>query len=83
MTYYPSINERLKTLLTEMDGCASCGGMGVGDGGFSSDSPAEGPTAGYDPVMGKVKRRRKKRSGVNEGKKPLPDFKMILKDYRK
>ena len=54
--------------------------MSVGDGGFTGDADAEGPVAGYDPVMGgKVKRRKKKRTGVNEGKKPLPDFKMMLK----
>ena len=27
--------------------------------GFSSAAKAEGPTAGFDPVMGKVKRRKK------------------------
>ena len=54
--------------------------MSVGDGGFTGDADPEGPMAGYDPVMGgRVKRRKKKRTGVNEGKKPLPDFKMMLK----
>ena len=79
--YLPSIKERLDNLIQEMDGCASCGGgMSAGDGGFSGDADSEGPVAGYDPVMGgKVNRRKKKREGVNEGKKPLPDFKMILK----
>ena len=59
--YLPSIKERLDNLVQEMDGCASCG-MTVGDGGFTSDSPAEGPTAGYDPVMGSKVKRRKKQS---------------------
>ena len=45
-----------------MDGCASCGGgMSVGDGGFTGDADAEGPVAGYDPVMGKIDKIRKKR----------------------
>ena len=77
--YLPSIQERLDNLIAEMDGCASCG-MTAGDGGFTGDADPEGPVAGYDPVMGsKVRRRKKKRTGVNEGKKPLPDFKMMLK----
>ena len=36
-----------------------CGGaptMSVGDAGFQGASPAAGPTAGYDPVMGKKKK---------------------------
>ena len=54
--------------------------MSVGDGGFGGGADSSGPVAGFDPVMGdKVKRRKKKRTGVNEGKKPLPDFKMMLK----
>ena len=53
--------------------------MEVGDGGYTGDSDAAGPTAGYDPVMKRVKRNKKKRVGVNEGKKPLPDFKAILR----
>jgi|TARA_B100001996_G_scaffold236932_1_gene183041 hypothetical protein len=32
----------------------------AGKPGFSSKADAEGPTAGYDPVMGNVKRRKKK-----------------------
>ena len=60
--YQPSIQERLDNLLAEMDGCASCGGgMSVGDGGYTGDADAEGPMAGYDPVMTKISRIRKKR----------------------
>ena len=29
-----------------------------GSGGFGGDSPAKGPRAGFDPVMGKAKRRK-------------------------
>ena len=76
--YQRSIQERKLSIFE--DGCASCGGgMAVGDGGFTGEADAEGPVAGYDPVMSRVKRRKKKRTGVNEGKKPLPDFKMMLK----
>jgi hypothetical protein len=75
----PNLQERLKLIIE--DACVGCGGggMSVGDGGFTGDADPEGPVAGYDPVMTKVKRRKKKRNGVNEGKKPLPDFKMMLK----
>ena len=62
--YQPSIKERLDNLLSEMDGaCASCGGggMSVGDGGYTGDADAEGPMAGYDPVMTKLDKFRKKR----------------------
>ena len=31
----------------------------AGKPGFSSKADAEGPTAGFDPVMGKVKKRKK------------------------
>ena len=38
--------------------------MAAGNSGFSSASPAEGPTAGFDPVMkGPVKRKKKYASG--------------------
>lgn len=79
--YFPSIQERFDSLIKEMEGCASCG-MSAGDSGFSSDSAPEGPTAGYDPVITKVKRRKKKREGVNEGRKSLPDFKEIMQEMK-
>ena len=31
---------------------------GINPQGFSSAAKAEGPTAGFDPVMGKVKKRK-------------------------
>ena len=31
-------------------------GSNVNTAGFSSKAPAKGPTAGYDPVIGKVKK---------------------------
>ena len=34
--------------------------MAVGDGGYTGKSDATGPTAGYDPVLGRVDRRNKK-----------------------
>ena len=33
-------------------------GSNVNVAGFSSKAPAKGPTAGYDPVIGKVKKRK-------------------------
>jgi len=30
----------------------------MGDAGFQSASPAEGPTAGYDPMLGGKKKKR-------------------------
>ena len=34
--------------------------MSVGAGGYTSSADATGPVAGYDPVLGKVDRRKKK-----------------------
>ena len=36
-------------------------GSTAGKPGFSSKADDEGPTAGFDPVMGKVERRKKPR----------------------
>ena len=61
--FQPSIKERLADLISEMDGCASCGdgGMSAGDDGFTSSADASGPNAGYDPLMKKMDKLRKKR----------------------
>ena len=40
-------------------------GSTAGKPGFSSKADAKGPTAGFDPVMGKV--RRKKKLSVSAG----------------
>ena len=32
-----------------------------GQGGFGADSPAKGPRAGFDPVMGKMEKRKRPR----------------------
>ena len=40
-------------------------GSVAGKPGFSSKADAKGPTAGFDPVMGKV--RRKKKLSVSAG----------------
>ena len=34
-------------------------GSTAGNPGVSSKAPAEGPTAGFDPIMGKVRRKKK------------------------
>ena len=31
--------------------------MSMGDAGYQADSPAAGPTAGYDPMLGKKKKK--------------------------
>ena len=36
-------------------------GSTPGKPGFSSAAPAKGPTAGFDPVMGKMMKRKKKK----------------------
>ena len=36
-------------------------GSTPGKPGFSSAAPAKGPTAGFDPVMGKMRKRKKKK----------------------
>jgi hypothetical protein len=61
MSRFKSIQERKKSIFE--DGCASCGGggMSVGDGGFGGDAAPEGPVSGYDPLMGKLDKVRKKR----------------------
>ena len=51
-----SLSDRKKQFLEDC-----CGGgptMSMGDAGYQSDSPAEGPTAGYDPMLG-GKRKKK------------------------
>ena len=61
-----SIAERKKQFLED---CAGCGGgptMSMGDTGYQSDAPAEGPMAGYDPTLGN---KRKKRSVMDTARK--------------
>mgnify|MGYP007029087594 CR=1 FL=1 len=54
--------DRLIKLIREM--------MAVGAGGFTGSSPAEGPTAGYDPLI-KFQRRGK------------TDYRKVPKTYKK
>lgn len=56
-----SLSERKQQFMDEM--------MAAGTGGFTAAAPAEGPVAGFDPVMDKtdkVLRRRKKKKEVKE-----------------
>ena len=39
----------------------------AGKPGFSSAAPAKGPTAGFDPVMGKMLKRKKKYISMGRG----------------
>jgi len=52
---FKSIEERKKQFLED------CCGMVAGDGGFTNESPAEGPTAGYDPLMKTLKMLKRKK----------------------
>jgi hypothetical protein len=58
-----SLSDRKKSFLE--DCCGGAPTMSMGDAGYQSASPAEGPTAGYDPMLGKKKRK----SPVEMGKK--------------
>ena len=49
-----SIADRKKRFLE--DCCGAAPTMSGGDGMYTSASPAEGPTAGYDPMLGKKKK---------------------------
>ena len=51
-----SLSERKKQFLE--DCCGAGPTMSMGDAGYQSASPAEGPTAGYDPVLGGKKRKK-------------------------
>ena len=51
-----SLSERKKQFLE--DCCGAAPTMSMGDAGYQSASPAEGPTAGFDPMLG-GKRKKK------------------------
>ena len=61
--YRKSISERKAQMLEDM-GCGACGGGGGGmEGGadaYQGSAPAEGPYAGFDPLLGKQKKKQKK-----------------------
>ena len=54
-----SLADRKKSFLE--DCCGGAGGgaptMSGGDAMYTSDAPAEGPFAGYDPMLGKRKKK--------------------------
>ena len=52
-----SIAERKKQFLE--DCCGAAPTMSMGDAGYQSASPAEGPTAGYDPMLGGQRKKKK------------------------
>jgi hypothetical protein len=68
-----SLQERKKNFLEDCCGGGGmgggdAGGMSVGDAGFQSAAPAEGPRAGYDPVLGRtLKRLRNNKKRRAEG----------------
>jgi hypothetical protein len=53
-----SISDRKKQFLEDCCGGGGDGGatMSMGDDGYSSGAPAQGPFAGYDPTMSKKKK---------------------------
>ena len=59
-----SIADRKKAFLED---CCGGGGptMSMGDVGYDSAAPAEGPVAGYDPMLGK----KRKKSVVDTAKR--------------
>ena len=54
--------------------------MSVGDGGYTGKADATGPTAGYDPVMGLIDRRKKKQK--NYPKKYVQMYRDMMKGQR-
>lgn len=64
--YQPSLEERKLNLIQSMreDCCGMSGGgdagMSVGGDGFEGSSDAAGPSAGYDPLLGKALKKIKK-----------------------
>ena len=51
--------------------------MSVGANGYTGDAAATGPTAGYDPVLGMIDRRKKK--GKNYPKKYVQMYRDMMK----
>ena len=50
-----SLADRKKDFLE--DCCGGAPTMSGGDGMYTGESPAEGPTAGYNPMLGKRKKK--------------------------
>ena len=63
-----SIARSLKVLREEMS---------VGAGGYTGAADPKGPTAGYDPVLGMIDRRKKK--GKNYPKKYVQMYRDMMK----
>ena len=51
-----SLSDRKKSFLE--DCCGGAPTMRGGDGMYTSDSPAGGPTAGFDPMLGNKKKKK-------------------------
>ena len=54
-------NKKLDRIINIMREEMMTTGSTPGKPGFSSAAPAKGPTAGFDPVMGKMMKRKKKK----------------------
>ena len=51
--------------------------MSVGAGGYTGSADSKGPVAGYDPVMGKVDRRKKKQKNYPK------EYVQMYRDFKK
>ena len=51
-----SLSDRKKSFLE--DCCGGAPTMSGGDGMYTAASPAEGPTAGFDPMLGNKKKKK-------------------------
>ena len=60
-------NKKLKRIIDVVREEMMTTGSTPGKPGFSSAAPAKGPTAGFDPVMGKMLKRKKKYISMGRG----------------
>ena len=60
-------NKKLKRIIDIVREEMMTTGSTPGKPGFSSAAPAKGPTAGFDPVMGKMLKRKKKYISMGRG----------------
>jgi hypothetical protein len=61
--YGPSLAQRKQALLDALkEECTMC----VGSGGFEGASPAQGPTAGFDPLLAKALKKTKKKKTLDK-----------------
>ena len=57
--------------------------MAVGTGGFTGSSPAEGPTAGFDPMLGYRNKKKKDTIDYRRVPKPYKAWVKVIKQNKK